>query len=190
VRVEGVTTCPNAVLHPWLKQELSVILAGLPDPPPTTQASRAAWERWQQGLSKKLTLPDELPPLRLLLVLDNLSGHKTPELVLWLLAHGIMPLYTPVSGSWLNLAESMQRILKRRALAGQHPKTPEEIMGWFDAVAEHWNKDPTAFEWGGKRKRRRDRQRQRRHRLGGSGGYTRRPVARRADVIYGQKPNK
>jgi len=26
-------------------------------------------------------------------VLDNLAGHKTPELVLWLLAHGIMPLY-------------------------------------------------------------------------------------------------
>ncbi len=32
VRVEGVTTCPNAVLHPWLKRELSEILAGLPDP--------------------------------------------------------------------------------------------------------------------------------------------------------------
>jgi hypothetical protein len=190
VRVEGATTCPNAVLHPWLKRELSAILAALPEQPPAVQASRAAWERWQQGLSSKPTLPDELPPLRLLLVLDNLTGHKTPALVLWLLAHGIMPLYTPVSGSWLNLAESRQRILKRRALSGQHPSTPEEIMGWFTAVAEHWNKDPTAFEWGGKRKRRRDRQRERRHRAGGSGGYTRRPVARRTGPIYGHGQSK
>jgi transposase len=37
---------------------------------------------------------------------------------LWLCAHGIMPLYTPLGGSWLNMAESIQRILKRRALEG------------------------------------------------------------------------
>jgi hypothetical protein len=59
--------------------------------------------------------------MRMLLVLDNLAGHKTPEFVCWLFAHGIMPLYTPVGGSWLNMAESIQRILKRRALDGQHP---------------------------------------------------------------------
>ena len=82
---------------------------------------RAAWERWQEGLTIKPTLLAELPPLRMLLVLDNLAGHKTPEFVCWLFAHGIMPLYTPVGGSWLNMAESIQRILKRRALDGQHP---------------------------------------------------------------------
>src|SRR5438132_1296856 len=57
VRIEGVTTCPNAVLHPWLKRELSEVLAGLADPPPTAKASRAAWERWQAGLAVKPTLP-------------------------------------------------------------------------------------------------------------------------------------
>jgi hypothetical protein len=190
VRVEGVTTCPNAVLHPWLKRELSAILAELPKHPPTAQASRAAWERWQQGLSVKPTLADELPPLRMLLVLDNLTGHKTPALVLWLLTHGIMPLYTPLSGSWLNMAESIQRILKRRALSGQHPSTPAQIIAWFEVVAEHWNQDPTPFEWGGKRRRRRERQRERRHRVGGSGGYTRRPVARRTAATYGHTQGK
>ena len=68
------------------------------------------------------TLPQQLPPLRLLLVWDNLKGHQTPELMLWLCEHGILPLYTPLSGSWLNMAESIQRILKRRALDGQHPE--------------------------------------------------------------------
>ena len=39
-------------------------------------------EVWQAGLSRPFTLPEEVPPLRLLLVWDNLTGHKTPELVL------------------------------------------------------------------------------------------------------------
>jgi hypothetical protein len=192
VRVEGVKTCPNGVPHPWLKRELSEILAALPEQPPTAQASREAWQRWQQGLSVKPTLSAELPPLRMLLVLDNLTGHETPELLLlWLFAHGVMPLYTPLSGSWLlNMAESIQRVLKRRALAGQHPGSPEEIMAWFEAVAEHWNEDPTPFEWGGKRRRRRQRQRERRHRAGGSGAYTRRPVARRPRQSYGHTQTK
>ena len=190
VRLEGVTSCPHEVLHPWLKRELSAILAGLPELPPTAQASRQAWQRWQQGLSVKPTLPAELPPLRMLLVLDNLTGHKTPELLLWLFAHGIMPLYTPLSGSWLNMAESIQRILKRRSLAGQHPETPEQIIAWFEAVAEHWNESPTPFVWGGKRQRRRQRQRERCHRAGGSGAFTRRPVTRRSRPLYGHTQAK
>ena len=43
-----------------------------------------------------------------------------------------------------------------------------EIIGWFEAVARHWNRSPTPFVWGGKRAARRRRQRERRH-LGGSG---------------------
>ena len=176
VRVEGARSCPNEVLHGWLKRELSEVLAALPEPPPTAGASRAAWLRWQEGLSVRITLPQELPPLRMLLVLDNLAGHKTPELVLWLFARGVMPLYTPLGGSWLNMAESIQRVLKRRALGGQEPTAPEQIIGWFEAAAGHWNEDPTPFQWGGKRKRRRERQRERRHSLGGSGAFSRKPV--------------
>ena len=126
VRLEGVTACPNAVLHPWLKRELAAVLAGMPD-----AAGRAGggggvrrWERWQEGLTVKPTLLAELPPLRMLLVLDNLAGHKTAAFVCWLFAHGIMPLYTPLGGSWLNMAESIQRVLKRRALAGSIRATP------------------------------------------------------------------
>src|ERR671933_27544 len=56
------------------------------------------WERWQEGLSVWSTLPESLPPLRMLLVLDNLFGHYSVDFVLWLFAHGIMPLYTPLVG--------------------------------------------------------------------------------------------
>jgi hypothetical protein len=181
VRVKGVRSAPNAVLHPWLKAELTAILATLPDPevlPP--EENRRRWKRWQDGLTVRITLPQDLPPLRLLLVLDNLTGHYTVDFVLWLFDHGIMPLYTPLGGSDLNMAESIQRILKRRALDGHHPKTPEEIIAWLEAAARGWNRDPTPFIWGGKRKARRDRARQRRHALGGSGAYTRRPLPRRS----------
>ena len=137
------------MLHPWLEAELTAILATLPEPPAQTEAERrAAWERWQAGLTIKFTLPDRLPPLRMLLVLDNLSGHKTPALVLWLVAHGVMPLYTPLSGSWLNMAESIQRILVRRALAGETPTSPDDIIDWLEATARGWNADPTPFDLG------------------------------------------
>ena len=128
---------------------------------------RKQHRRREAGLTRPFTLPHDLPPLRLLLVWDNLTGHKTPELVLWLCAHGVMPLYTPVGGSWLNMAESIERVLKRRALDGQHPHRPDEIGCWFEQTARAWNAQPTPFVWNGKRRRRRERARLRR--LAGSG---------------------
>jgi hypothetical protein len=181
VRIKGVRSAPNAVLHPWLQAELSAILAALPPPevlPPAE--NRRCWERWQEGLTERITLPQELPPLRMLLILDNLTGHYTAAFVLWLFAHGIRPLYTPLGGSWLNMAESIQRVLKRRALQGQHPQTPAEIMAWLEATARGWNRAPTPFLWGGKRQVRRLRARQRRHRLGGSGACTDQPLSKAA----------
>lgn len=179
VQLAGVTQCPNAVLHPWLKQELTAILAQLPAPPVTSPTTtRAQWAQWQVGLTKRFTLPQTLPPLRMLLVLDNLTGHKTPHFVLWLVANGIMPLYTPLGASWLNMAETIQGILAWRALSGQHPQSTAEIIAWFAAVTRHWNQAPTPFEWGGKRAARRQRSRQRRHMLSRSGACTRRAVRR------------
>src|SRR3954462_13835988 len=137
VRLQSATRGTNAILHPWLRERLSAILAELP-PPGSSQdgaGTQAAWQVWQAGLTTPFTLPEDLPPLRLLLVWDNLAGHKTPDLVLWLCAHGIMPLYTPVGGSWLNMAESIERVLKRRALDGQHPHSPKAIGSWFEQTA-------------------------------------------------------
>jgi hypothetical protein len=180
VRVKGVTRTANAVLHPWLEAELAEILAALPEPtvlPPAE--NRRCWERWQEGRTVPISLPAAPPPLRLLLVLDNLTGHYTATFVRWLFAHGIMPLYTPLSGSYLNMAESLQRILKRRALAGQQPTSPQEIITWLEAEARGWNRHPTPFVWGGKRHERRARARARRHAVGGSGAQTEQPLPRR-----------
>lgn len=97
VRVKGVESTPNQVLHGWLEDRLSEIVAALPPAihPDSAASNRAIWERWRQDLTVKFTLPETLPPLRLLLVCDNLAGHKTPAFVVWLCEHGILPLYTP-----------------------------------------------------------------------------------------------
>lgn len=177
VRVKGVTSSANIILHPWLKEQLAEILGSLPEKPKLEpEANRRLWHSWQEGLSLPITLPENLPPLRMLLIWDNLRGHYTVEMVLWLFEHGIMPLFTPLGGSWLNMAESMQRILIRRGLAGQHPETPQQIIALLEGVAQGWNLNPTPFEWAGKRAARRQRSRQRRHALGGSGACTRRSV--------------
>lgn len=175
VRAQPVVQATNAVLHPWLQQEIETILATLPPPDPAALERQAAGWEWRE---RSLWNLEALPPVRLLLVWDNLTGHQTPELLNWLVERGVWPLFTPLGGSWLNLAESLQRIIVRRALDGQHPQSATEVMAWLAAAAAGWNAAPTPFVWGGKRAVRRQRARERRHALAGSGGYTCRPISR------------
>jgi hypothetical protein len=163
VRAQGVRNAPNTVLHPWLQTELTQVLAALP-PLTTGEAERPGLARWATWLGHDPHEP--LPPLRLILVWDNLAGHTSWAMVRWLFQQGVMPLYTPISGSWLNMAESLQRIVVGRALAGQHPHDPEAIIRWLEDAVAGWNAHPTPFGWDGKRRQRRVRARQRR--LGGS----------------------
>lgn len=176
LRLKGVTRTPNTILHPWLMEQLTEILAQLPPSLPLSlEDNLALWEKWQAGLTQVPSLGsgEDLPELRLLLVLDNLSGHHTPSFIIWLCEQGIMPLFTPLGGSWLNMAESIQHIIISRALNGTHPKEPQEIIDWLEETAEGWNRAPTIFEWNGKRKARRDRARQRHaHSLAKSGACT------------------
>ena len=133
--------------------ELAAVLASLPP--------LGCWATW---LGREPTEP--LPPLRLILIWDNLAGHLSWSIGRWLYRQGILPLYAPLSGSWLNLAEAVQRILVRRALDGQHPHSQDELITWLDDAVAGWNADPTPFVWHGKRHERREPARQRR--LGGS----------------------
>ena len=170
VRATGVLSAPNVVLHPWLQEELQAILDELDQEPLPVRVALAedhrlqrTWQHWYWSYER----PKPAPPLRLILIWDNLAGHLSYHMVRWLLQRGILPLYTPLSGSWLNMAESLQRIIVRRALAGQHPQSAQQVIDWLEQTVAGWNKHPTAFVWNGKRRRRRERARLRR--LGGSG---------------------
>jgi transposase len=179
LHLQPVGSCTNPILHGWLKARLTAIVAALPvrATPLDAAVTRAAWEAWQDGLAERFALPGQLPPLRMLLVWDNLAGHKSAEMVVWLCRHGIMPLYTPLGGSWLNMAESIQGILKRRTLDGRHPRSPAEIGAWFEQTAQAWNRQPTPFLWNGKRRRRRRKRPGDGHAVGGSGAHTQQPIS-------------
>jgi transposase len=169
VWAKGVQSAPNVILHPWLQGHLCKILAALEKEHPRAclppEEERPLYARWETWLGHPPRGP--LPPLRIILIWDNLAGHLTPDLVGWLFDHGVLPLYTPLSGSWLNMAESVQRILVRRALSGQHPETAQQVIDWLEQTVAGWNLNPTAFVWNGKRRQRRMQARLRQ--LGGSG---------------------
>jgi len=167
VRAIGVTHAPNTVVHPWLQAELTAILHTLPDASPRVESASFIPDWWERR--QHLTDRSDDPPLRLILIGDNLAGHKSAAFVCWLCAQGILPLYTPLSGSWLNMAESLQRIIVRRALAGQHPQSSAETIGWLEETVAGWNAEPTPFVWEGKRWGRRNRAR---HRLLGGSAAT------------------
>ena len=83
-RVKGVTSSANAILHPWLKEELSMILQTLPPPKEWMPKPTASFGKCGRRIILPITLPENLPDLRMLLIWDNLRGHYTTEMILWL----------------------------------------------------------------------------------------------------------
>ena len=79
-------------------------MTSLPAVAPTVTSAPFIPDWWQRR--QELAKHYNDPPLRLILIWDNLAGHKTPALVQWLCHQGILPRYTPLSGSWLNMAEA------------------------------------------------------------------------------------
>jgi len=108
VRVKGVTNSTNVTLHHWFKSQLTEILANQALVIPTGEdatANRLFWESWRDGLCIKATLSHILPCLRLLLIMDNLVGHKNPAWLCWCFSQGILPIYTPLAGTQAACAE-------------------------------------------------------------------------------------
>jgi hypothetical protein len=89
VRAQPVERAPNAVLHPWLKEQLTALLASIPplEDPSAPERQATYWDWHATPLAGA-------PPVRLLLIWDNLAGHHSLELVAWLIERGIWPLYT------------------------------------------------------------------------------------------------
>jgi transposase len=177
LRAEPVDQSTNAILHPWLQRELAAILQDCP-PAPAAVPEERRWQNWDPFPAAE-QLDRLFPPLRMLLILDNLAGHYSRDFVRWCHECGIGLVYTPCAGSWLNMAESVQRILIRRALEGHHVYDVEILKDWLTDTIEGWNRHPTPFIWGGKRHARRDRAYARRHRQGGSGAMTQYVLPRR-----------
>jgi hypothetical protein len=68
LRAVGAYCAANAVLHPWLMQELEAIEERCPpvaEEPLPREEVRRIWEHWQEGVCSLLPAPPHpLPPLR------------------------------------------------------------------------------------------------------------------------------
>jgi transposase len=88
-------------------------------------------------------------------VLDNLSAHRAPDVLLWALAHPRWEfVFQPKYAAYLNLIEPWWKILRSLALQGRRFDTWTAVCHAVEAATRYWNAHRHPFVWG-KRKRRR-----------------------------------
>ena len=96
---------------------------------------------------------------RVYAILDHLSAHRAPDVLLFALAHPRWEfVFQPKYAAYLNLIEPWWKILRSLALKGRRFETWEEICAAVEAATAYWNAHRHPFHWG-----RRRRHRPRRH---------------------------
>jgi transposase len=92
---------------------------------------------------------------RVYAVLDNLSAHRAPDVLLWALIHPRWEfVFQPTKAAYLNLIEPWWKILRSLALQGRRFATWEEVCRAVEGATHYWNAHRHPFVWG-RRKRRR-----------------------------------
>ena len=95
------------------------------------------------------------PTERVYAILDNLSSHRTTDVLLFLLAHPRWEMvFQPKYAAYLNLIEPWWKILRSLALAGRRFETWEEITEAIERATLYWNAHRHPFTWGQRRRHR------------------------------------
>ena len=102
-------------------------------------------------------IPDEVK--RVYAVADNLSSHRTTDVLLFLLAHPRSEMvFQPKYAAYLNLIEPWRKILRSLASAGQRFESWEEFTAAVEQATAYWNAHRHPFRWGHRRRHRPRRQ--------------------------------
>jgi transposase len=92
---------------------------------------------------------------RIYAIMDNLSSHRTTDVLLFLLAHPRWEMvFQPKYATYLNLIEPWWKILRSLALAGRRFETWEEIVNAIHGSTLYWNAHRHPFVWGKRRRHR------------------------------------
>lgn len=84
----------------------------------------------------------------LYLILDNLSTHKTIDVLLWALAHPhVQFLFQPTYSPWLNLIEPWWKTLRSLALKGRCFQIVDEIIQAIEWATDYWNHRKKPYVW-------------------------------------------
>jgi transposase len=90
----------------------------------------------------------DYPEGALHVVLDNVSTHKTPEVLAWLARHPRITFhFTPTSASWMNQIETWFGILTRQAIRRGSFRSVKELIAMIDAFTRQWNEGSSPFTW-------------------------------------------
>jgi transposase len=92
---------------------------------------------------------------RIYAIMDNLSSHRTTDVLLFLLAHPRWEMvFQPKYAAYLNLIEPWWKILRSLALAGRRFETWDEIVEAIHRSTIYWNAHRHPFVWGQRRRHR------------------------------------
>jgi transposase len=92
---------------------------------------------------------------RVYAVLDNLSAHRAPDVLLWALAHPRWEfVFQPTYAAYLNLIEPWWKMLRSLALKGRRFAGWDEVWAAVEAATAYWNAHRHPFVWGRRQRRR------------------------------------
>lgn len=81
-------------------------------------------------------------------ILDNASGHKTPDVQAWLTAHPQVHFhFIPTGASWLNMIEAWFSVLTRQSIRRGRSTPWASWCGISGATLDHWIAHPVPFIW-------------------------------------------
>jgi transposase len=90
----------------------------------------------------------EYPRGEVHVILDNVSTHKTPDVVAWLAKHRRFTFhFTPTSASWMNQVETWFGILTRQALRRGSFESVRALIAAIERFTREWNAGATPFTW-------------------------------------------
>jgi len=96
---------------------------------------------------------------RVYAIVDNLSSHRTTDVLLFMLAHPRWEMvFQPKYAAYLNLIEPWWKILRSLALAGRRFETWDEVAEAVARATGYWNAHKPPFVWGRRRRHRLRRQ--------------------------------
>jgi transposase len=86
--------------------------------------------------------------LRIHVVLDNSSTHKTPQIRRWLQRHPRFTLhFTPTYSSWLNLVERWFAELTTKWIKRGSHRSVRDLVASIRTWIENWNDEPKPYVW-------------------------------------------
>ena len=92
---------------------------------------------------------------RVYAVADNLSAHRAPDVLLFMLAHPRWEMvFQPKYAAYLNLIEPWWKVLRSLALAGRRFETWDEICKAVAQATDYWHAHRHPFVWGHRRRHR------------------------------------